>query len=227
MSTEFFREKIIKRCIAILTVCFNLFCFGYAQFLSQVKTVEIQKGFFYLVREETNVEVGIEFVKLEGGAGYLLRQNGKEYVVLSAYLKEKDGLAVQANMLNGEDTHLLYIGVDTLYFKTNKEKKNADVYIGALQTFFEYMEVFDRAISLLENGATQESVKRILLPLSRQFDYLSEEYAKFYLDFADVSHYFAEIIDRYCAEILFVGDLRYVLCLMTEEYLMLASAFSI
>ena len=211
-----------------MTVCFTVFCFTYAQVLLRVKKIDITTGFFYLVREESNVEVAVEFVKLEGGAGYLLRQNAKDYVVLSVYLKEKDGIAVQTMLADkGEHTQLLYIGANTLYFKTRKEKKNAALYVGALQIMHSCMEVFNCVITMLEDGATQESVKRILFPLSSQFEYLAKEYENVYPDFSAVCYYFAEIINEYCAEILFVSDLRYVLCLMAEEYLSLASAFSI
>ncbi len=208
-------------------MCFTVFCFLYALFLNRAKAVEIKTGFFYLVREETNVEVGAEFVKLEGGAGYLLRQNGKDYVVLSVYLQEKDALAVQANLSDGEETQLLYAGVDTLYFKGEREKKNAAIFVGALEILREYMGVFDGAIGLLEDGRTQERVKRLLLPLSRQLFYLSREYAESYPDFSSVCQRYAKRIEEYCAEILFVGDLRYELCSLTADYLALAGAFSI
>ncbi|MBQ8446603.1 MAG: hypothetical protein IJX31_02360 [Clostridia bacterium] len=227
MSTDFFRKKLYKIVAGFAAVCFTAFCLVYALFLFRAKTVEIKVGFFYLVREESNVEVGVEFVKLEGGAGYLLRQDGKDYVVLSVYFNEKDGLAVQSNIINGGKTQLLYVGVDTLYFKTEDEKKNAPVYVGALQTLREYMEVFSQTITLLEDGATQESIKRILSPLSRQFFYLSRKYADIYPDFSSVCQRYAKRIEEYCAKILFVGDLRYELCAMTGDYLTLANKFSI
>lgn len=227
MATDFFYRKLWKITAGIAAVFFTAFCFVYALFLNRAKAVEMRVGFFYLVREEMNVEVGVEFVKLEGGAGYLLRQDGKDYVVLSVYLKEKDALAVQASMSQGKDAQLLYVGVGTLYFKSAKQKKNAAVYVGALQTFREYMEVFSAAIAQLEDGATQESVKRILLPLSRQCTYLSREYAEIYPDFSSVCQRCAKRIEQYCTKILFVGDLRYELCGMTEDYLALANKFSI
>lgn len=227
MATDFFRKKIGKIIAGFAAVFFTVFCFVYALFLNQAKVVEMRVGFFYLVREETNVEVGVEFVKLEGGAGYLVRQDGKDYVVLSVYLKEKTALAVQAGMPQGKAVQLLYAGVDTLWFKGAKQKKNAAVYVGALKTFREYMGVVDATIALLEDGATQESIKRLLLPLGRQFACLSREYAEIYPDFSSVCLRYAKRVEVCCARVLFVGDLRYVLCEMTEDYLALAGKFSI
>ncbi len=227
MSTDFLRNKIWKIAAGFAAVFFTAFCFVYALFLNRAKAVEIKTGFFYLVREETNVEVGVEFVKLEGGAGYLLRQNGKDYVVLSIYFHENDALAVQANLSDREETKIVYVGVDTLYFKRAQDKKNAAVYVGALKILRGYMEVFSGTIALLEDGATQESIKRILLPLSRQFACLSQEYAEIYPEFSSVCQGYAKRIEEYCTEILFVGDLRYELCAMTEDYLSLANKFSI
>ncbi len=227
MTADFFRKNVYKWIVGVITVCFTLICFVYAWFLSRAKEVEIMTGFFYLVREETNVEVGIEFVKLEGGAGYLLRQNGQDYVVLSVYLNEKDGIAVQTNLSGDKETQLVYVGVDTLYFKTQREKENAAVYTGALQIFYSCMEMFDGVIQRLEDGATQERTKGILLTLSRQLDYLSQEYAQVYPAFSAVCRRCSQRIEEYCADILFAGDLRYELCIMTEEYLTLAGAFAI
>lgn len=227
MTADFFRKNVYKWIVGVITVCFTSICFVYAWFLSRAKTVELGVGFFYLVCEETNVEVGIEFVKLEGGAGYLLRQNGKDYVVLSVYFNEKDGIAVQTNLSDDKETQLVYVGVDTLYFKTQKEKKNAAVYTGALQIFYSCIEVVGGVIQRLEDGATQESAKRILLPLSRQFAYLSQEYAQVYPTFSSVCRRCSQRIEEYCTDILFAGDLRYELCAMTKEYLGLASAFAV
>ncbi|MBE5740273.1 MAG: hypothetical protein E7352_01055 [Clostridiales bacterium] len=227
MTADFFRGKIYKIVAGCIATLFTAFCFGYALFLSRAKTVEVNRGFFYLVRAETNVEVGVEFVKLEGGAGYLIRQNGIDFVVLSVYLSENDALSVQANMQSGEKTPIMYVGVKTLYFKTRKEKKNADVCVGALDVLYGYIGVFNDVIARLEDGATQESVKRILSPIGRQFAFLSTKYTQMYPAFAFFCRGVSERIERYCEKILFVGDLRYELCAMTEGYLTLARAFSI
>lgn len=227
MSTDFLHRKLYKIGAGVAAVCFTALCCLYALFLSGAKEVALQVGFFYLVREETNVEAGAEFVKLEGGAGYLLRQNGRDYVVLSVYFQEKDALSVQANITNGENTQLVYAGVDTLYFKSARKKKNAALYVEALAGLYAYMQVLDGGIALLEDGATQERAKGILLPLSRQLYCFAQEYEEVYPDFSAVCRKYGEEIAEYCTEILFVSDLRYTLCAMTGAYLSLARAFSV
>lgn len=227
MTANFFCKKAYKWTVGGITILFTAACLVYALFLSNVKTIEIRAGFFYLVRDEVNVAAGVEFVKLEGGAGYLLRSDHQDYVVLSVYFQERDALAVQTGITQGKPTQILYKGVDTLCFKTKTEKKNATVYTGALGVFYSCMQVFDRAIGQLEDGATQERVKGVFAPLSRQFAYLSKEYAKIYPDFSTVCYQYAQRIENYDAKILFVGDLRYDLCEMTGDYLALAQVFSI
>ena len=227
MTADFFYKKVYKIGIGSISILFSAVCMIYALFLSRVKTIEMNTGFFYLVRDEINVEVGVEFVKLEGGAGYLLRDNSQDYVVLSVYFDKNDALAVQTALTQGKPTKIVYKGVDTLYFKTNTQKKNATVYTGALKIFYSCMQVFDGGIGLLEDGATQERVKGILAPLSRQFGYLSKEYATIYPDFSSVCHRYSQRIDGYDARVLFVGDLRYDLCEMTGDYLALVQNFSI
>lgn len=229
MSTDFFHKKLYKKIykiVAGVAACFTAFCCLYALFLSGVKEVALRVGFFYLVREETNVEAGAEFVRLEGGAGYLLRQDGRDYVVLSVYFQEQDALSVQANIINGENVQLVYTGVDTLYFKRAREKKNAALYVEALSGLYAYMQVLDGGIALLEKGVTQECAKGILLPLSRQLRCFAQEYEEEYPAFSSVCREYGKEIEGYCNKILFVSDLRYLLCAMTGEYLSLARAFS-
>ena len=224
MSADFFHGKVHRRMVGGIAFVFVLLCSLYALFLSHAKEMELKTGFFYLVRNDVHAEVGAEFIKLEGGAGYLLRKNGRDYAVVSVYLCEKDALAVQATT---HETGIIYEGVDTLYFKTAQEKKNAAVYVGALNILYDGLSILNGAISLLEDGATQERVKGILLPLSSQFAFLANEYEQRYTTFSSVCRRCAERLQELCAEILFVGDLRYELCALTGEYLALARSFSI
>lgn len=228
MSTDLFRNRIYKVSAAILTICFSLFCVGYAYFLSGAQIAWLGVSFFYLVTDDTHVEAGAEFIKIEGGAGYLLRYENVDYAVLSVYFNELDGYAVQASLTaKGEKVQLIEISISKLYFKNKEEKQNANIYVGALNMLYDYMTVLNECMVRLDKGATQESTKRILQPLERQLAYTSEQYAGKYPKFSRICKEAAETLCELNAKTLFAKDIRYLLCELSEKYVALASDFSI
>lgn len=228
MWTDFFCGKIRRVFVGGSAVFFTLFCCIYAFFLSQAKVVAFSVSFYYLVSENTHIEAGAEFIKLEGGAGYLLCYEQKEYAVLSVYLHKADGVAVQTSLSKiGKNTRILCVKRQKLYFKTQKEKQNAGIYIGALQTLYGCAQVLNECIERLENGITQEGCKRILTPLESQFSYLSKEYEESYPSFAKMCKQTAEDLFLKGQDIVFIKDLRYLLCEICVALENMASEFSI
>ena len=63
-----------------------------------------------------------------------------------------------------------------------KEKKN--VYVSALDCLYQYIMVLDGEIARLSKGGTQESSKRILRILSKQFSNLANIYGRAYEKFS-------------------------------------------
>ncbi len=163
-----------------------------------------------------------EFTKLEGGAGYLLTEKDGQYVALSVYLTEGDGLAVQAGLEEGS-TRLLRKGISSLYFK-GKDKKKSALYRNALRILEGYICVLEECISRLEKGATQESCKRILQILRRQFVFAEKEYAE-YPAFSLSCGEWAKELEKIDEETVYAKDLRYLLCWQAERYLQLCEDF--
>lgn len=228
MSADFFQKGIARVAVGVLAVLFTVVCTLYAGFLSQVKRVKISACFYYLVSEDTHLEAGAEFIKWQGGAGYLLHFQEREYAVLSVYLNEEEGVAVKTSLLGkGENVCLLRLGRETLYFKTTKEKQKAGVYLGALQTMYSCAQVLSDCIERLEKGMTQESCKRILSPLERHFLYLAESYKGEYPKFSSVCEKTAQELFVTQQNIIYAKDLRYLLCETCVEWEELASEFSL
>ncbi len=170
------------------------------------------------------MEAGAEFAKLEGGAGYLLCVEGREYVALSVYGSEEEGIAVQGNLLGeGKTTQLVCEEVSSLYFR-GRERKNTDLYVNALRTFREYMSVLIGCISRLEKGGTQERCKDLLGILQRQFAYAREAFAG-YGDFANVCEKSQGELQKMGEGTVYLKDLRYLLCWQAEQYVELCAAF--
>ena len=226
MLTEFFNIKKMMR--LVYAVCVVLVCFsiGYASLLARIKSVEINASFYFLVSDDTRVEAGAEFVKLEGGAGYLLENEGAQYVAFSVFLDRESGQTVEKRLTaKGEAVSLLRKSKQTLYFK-GKEKKNASLYVNALKILKSYIFLLNECITKLQDGMTQEACKRILNTLAGQLFYASQAYGK-YVDLSKVYLMSGEFLQEICEGVVFARDLRYLLCWQAEKYVELCETFSI
>ncbi len=155
----------------------------------------------------------------------MLETEGERYVVLSVYLNEEDGRAVQENLGGEFSTELLHKGVNSLYFK-GKDKKKSALYINALRTLEGCVTVLEECISRLEKGATQESCKRILSILQRQFAFAEREYED-YPAFSISCRQWAEELAKLGEDTVYGKDLRFLLCWQVERYLELCKEFSL
>lgn len=228
MSAVSLYRKIGKRIVCALAVLFTSVAVAFAAFASQIKTVELGESFYFLVTDDTRVEAGVVSARMDGGAGYLLRHNGKDYVALSVYLEESDGVAVQTSLSEaGETTELLQKGAEKLYFKTKKEKANANLYVGALDCLRGCMDVLEECVSRLEKDITQNACKRLLSTIKKQFAFLSGSYKSDYAAFARVCAETTERLSELTEDTVYAKDLRYLLCQLAEKYVSLTSEFSL
>ena len=222
MSAEFFYRKLLIALCAVALFFTAIPCV-YAGIISHAESVDIATDFYFLVSDDVQVEAGAEFARLEGGAGYLLEHGKGEYVALSVYFDKADGLAVQ-NRLE-EDTLLLHKGVKRLYFK-GKTKKKSTLYVHAIRTFEGYISVLNECISRLEKGMTQESCKRLLKLLERQFKHAQTVFGG-YEAFQKVCAESQKELADICEETVYLKDLRYLLCWQAEKYVELCAAFAL
>lgn len=226
MQTDFFiKKRWIYLGISQLLAAFVLITFVYAAFLSRAETVWVGKSFYFLVSNTEHVEAGAYDVRLDGGAGYLLDYDGREYVVLAVYLNGEDGRAVRA--ANDKNTALLQINVDRLFFKDCAEKKKAPLYQGALECLYGCMEVLGLEIDRLDDGATQQSSMQTLGILLKQLRYLALEYQESFAPCAKVCASAGESLDALLKDTIYAKDLRYLLCELSTGYMRLASTFSL
>ena len=116
-----FKKLVVWVCILFfLLICvIGIFCKLY------VKKVDLKASFHFLVLEEKSVEAGAEFIKLEGGAGYILRYDGKDYAVLSVYLSQEDASAVQKVLaLQNRQTDLITVSMPRLCLQNLSHQYN-------------------------------------------------------------------------------------------------------
>ncbi len=225
MSTNFLRKKVKGACFA-LSVAFVTGGFCYATEMKTSKRVEISQSFYFLLSQEMHLSAGAEQVKLEGGAGYLLRAEGKDYVAISVYLQKKEGEQVfQTLQKQGKEVKLLPKEIDTLCF-FGKDKKKAAFYVSALRLAGNYIALLNEWLVYLDKGGTQKRCREGLNELARQYVYAGESYRE-YEKFSKNCQATAKMLERLCEDVLFVKDLRYLLCLQVENYCNLCEEFSL
>ena len=82
-------------------------------------------------------------------------------------------------------------------------------------------------IKRLEEGATQESSKRILQSLSRQFAYLSKENSMQQEEYTKLCQNASNRVEGFIQGVVYVKDLRYLLCDLCNGYLKLSKNFAL
>ncbi len=221
-------KKAVLCFIIIVTVGFAYSAIAYANVFTTAQTVAIDKEFYYLVDESTHTQAVGSFAQLQGGAGYLLDGNTREYVAYSVYFNKQDGEAAKKALLEYQTQPILHvISIQSLVFKTPKEKRRAPIVINAFSCLDGCMQVLNREIARLDNGATQQSSKRILSTLIDQFAYLEREYKTSYPAFSNICKNAQMQLQPCVADIIYVKDLRYILCDLGVAYKQLSEEFAL
>ncbi len=214
--------------VSIVLTLFFIVIFSYTIIFQRTLKLSVSQEFYFLVSNSLHVEVSAELVKLEGGAGYLLEKEGREYAVFSVYLNREEGERAQKSLIKeGKQVALFSKKSDILYLKTREEKKNKNDYLGAFQCLHACMEVLDQEISRLDKGATQESSKRILNKLTSLFSFMEKKYNRIFPDFSIICRDADVYLNNIIKNIVYVRDLRYLLCDLSVKYLHLAQEFSL
>ena len=222
MATDLFLKKYLKSVLIGILVLIFIGILGYTGSVSNKKRIEVRKNFYFLVSTSTHVEASTHFVSWSGGSGYLLEDNGREYVVFSVYLQKEDALSVQE--LLKEPTQLITRSVECLYTSDENLSKGVK---GAFQTYYGWLTVLQNEINRLAQGCTQQSSKRILNILKKQMEYSSKKYENDFSDYADVCKIGAEQLTQITNGTVYVKDLRYLLCEFCVAYCQLANLYTI
>lgn len=225
MSAVFFRKKIIWVSVVLLSCFICVGVYLYTQYLDRATVEAVSQNYYFLVADTTHVEASAVQVVLDGGAGYILELEEGDFVTISVYTSKEDAENVQKNLQN--DTSLISLSVENLYFKSEQEKKSAKKIVGAFHTLSDCIEVLSNEISRMEKGGTQESCKRILETLKNQFVYLGKEYGGILPAYKEVCEKTANSLQVLIDDIVFVSDLRNLQCDLCYSYVRLAEDFSL
>lgn len=228
MAAVFSIKKIanfILWSIVSVTVCVS---FAYAFLCSKMEIVDTRETFYFVVSPSLHLEASAHHITWSGGAGYLLEHDQREYAAFSAYFSKDEGEAAQNNLLEKEQSSVLIsVSASPLYLKTKAQKEKASIWKGAFDSLFGCMQVLDTEIARMTKGGTQESGKRILQLLQRQFDFLSKEYEKIFPQYAKVCQKGVMSCRQIVEKVILVKDLRYFLCELCVDYVALTKGFAI
>ncbi len=229
MTAFFFeRSKLWKRLWCVLGVCITFLSLCYANLLYNAQTVGTGREFYFLLSESLTTQATAEFVQLQGGAGYTLIYNNREYVAYSVYLTEEESKLARLSVSdNGENAMCLSLRCNQLYLKNPFDKRSGTQIKGAFESLYGCIKILNGEIKRLEKGATQESSQRVLRILARQLDYLSKENPLQTSEYAQVCEKASMRIVEITNDIVYVKDLRYLLCDICTDYLKLSKNFSL
>jgi len=227
MSANGFKKNLVVAGFAT-TFLFILNTLFYAFSLYRVKVYDVSKTFYFLAVGEVHIQASTAEIQYDGGAGYLLEDNDKEYIALAVYLQGDEIQAVQSAIANDyKNARILEFHSGKLYMKGRKEKQYATRIVGALESLYGNIQILSLEISRLANGATQSSSKRILSSVERNLRYLSAENAEIFPEYSLVCSRASNALTEYMKEIIYVQDLRFLLCETCASYIRLCEEFAL
>lgn len=228
MSTGFLKKRIWTSALVVAAVCLIVGAAAYAWALGRTVEIDVSRTFVYLVDTSVNIEASAYTAQYAGGAGYLLSCGEQTYAALSVYLDEEDAEAAKTALLktNGNADTVRITG-GKLYLRKASQKRKAEKLKGAFQSLYGNIQVLEREIARLDGGATQQSSKRILGVLERNFSYLAKEYAETFSDFAKTCEDASAFLSRCCEGIVYAKELRYLQCELCVSYVKLSGEFSL
>lgn len=205
-------------CFAFVVVCII-----YSFAVKKADVVRIQNNYSFVVKRYENAEVGSFESEQLGGAGYTMRIDGQTCVAVSVYENLTDAERICQEL--GSEYAVYTMRPNDLYLLTNSQKLCAGKYKGAFSSLDGCIQVLAGEIARLDKGATQQSSKRILNGLKRQFSYLAKSYQTDFPEYADVCQSAEEQLQEDTTDVVYARKLRALLCKLCESYCNLTRQF--
>lgn len=213
MATDFVLKKNFTKIFISGLICLFAFIIGYVCVLIRTVTLPINKSFYFLVSASTHIQASTHFVSMNGGAGYLLNENDRTYVVYAVYLEKQHAARVQANL--SDKTELKEYTIDNIYLRNQKAWP---IVQEAFNVFYGWLTILEYEINRLAKGCTQQSSKQILQTLQRQMEYSAKKNEKIFPVFSQLCTKGEQFLLEITQGIIYATDLRYLLCELCIAY---------
>ena len=208
--------KFFKSCAVILSTVFTAGSLIYAAILKSAVKIPLGQEFCFLVSSSKSVEACVLDVKKSGGAGYLLEDKNGEKVAVSVYFSDalaQDVMLENKGVYDGLGT--LAKRCDALYLTSSRQKRLAGKIRADFANAYQNIVFLNSTIEELENGATQESIKRSLGALKENLSCLSKVCVKELVEPCKRAESgVAEAVNG----VVTASSLRYVLCEFCDDY---------
>lgn len=225
MRTGSFFKKLFFFC------AFGIFCWGvgYSFYLQRAVKLDLQKTFYFLTAQPQSVQTCVLDVRKDGGAGFLLNSSNQPKVALSVYFQEEEATkAKEANLKKYENLKVTPKTCAKLYLKRDSEKKSAKKIAEGFEGIYTAARFLDETVKMMENGATQNAAKSLLVRLSAYLERLTNAYKGGVSEgFSYVFQNARNSVDKICLNIITVKDLRYLSCQLCADYFDLFSNYSL
>ena len=217
MKTDFFWKNII-RCIVFVAIVVLFAIFLIQNNVGNITALQTQKEFYYLASTSTHIEASTHNAQYLGGAGFTLDYKDRTYVTYAVYTDST--VAERAfRALKEQDEDVCVLKIQAKQAKISR--KNAIAYKNAFHCLYAQIRLFNAEIARLDDGATQESVKRFLAIQQRQFSYMKTEYEQSFPKFSTVCQNAVEQIERMKNQTVYAKDMRYLQCFLCDSYVRL------
>ena len=228
MRTGIFYKNIIKKLLGTLSLGIVFICFVFACVLSSVQTYTLGKTFYVLVSSSKHIQASTHTAQNLGGAGFLFSDENTDYVAYAAYTSQTEGMQAQRELnAIGQDALLLPVTVETLYFKSPQDKKKSEQIIAVFAWLETQLDLLKQEIKLFERGITQQAVRRLLVTQGKQFAYAKEEYSSILPAFSKVCTSAQSQIDEMINGIVYLKDMRFLHCYLTQAYVDMSKRFAL
>lgn len=221
-------SNLCKKLFCWTGVCccfaFIVVCIVYSFAVKKASVVYVNTDYFFVVKGYENTEVGSFESEQLGGAGYPMLVDGKTCVAINVYNNVSEAERVKETL--GEDYWVYTIRSNPLYLLTNQQKIRKESYKGAFASLDGCIQVLSGEIKRLDKGATQQSSKKVLDGLQRQFSYLAKSYQKDFPEYSVLCEKAGEELREETKDIVYAKKLRALLCQLCEKYCVLTRRFS-
>ncbi len=228
MSANFFKKRTIAVALFATATLFTFSCVFYSWSFYQVDVYNVSKSFYFLVVDEVHIQASTAEIQYDGGAGFLLDYDDKEYLALSVYMKNSEAEQAKLAIVNKyTGAKIIQLNSGNLHMKNRTQKNQANKIIGALESTYGNMQVLNGEIARLANGATQSSSKRILLHIADNLHYLEQENRDIFPALSTVCAQTLQNLEEYTKDIVYAKNLRFLLCEWSVAYMQLSEEYSL
>lgn len=226
MAVEFLKRQF-KFFIGLLCGLIFTFLGVYSVQISAMKQTTINERFYFLVSSSNlSVEAAVQVAYVNGGAGYLLKDDNKEFAVYHCYFRLANATRAQEELSQrGIDCCVYERSVDKMCYKTKRQKQTAGAVEGYLNVLKGgYLTLFHLAKGAENGDFSQESLRECIGVVCTALEGVKGN--EFSLKSPRIKAAFA-VLEQQKHGLIYSKDLRYVAVALCDEYLKVSTHFSL